>query len=746
MLKQILKILVYLIIFLLPIFWLPFSFEFLEFNKLYLVFFLSWTGVLLWLLKEILMDKEIRFRWSQLDVLILIFLLITIFSFAFSADKSSGIFGTYGRFSNGFLALFAFFGLYFLIRNNLKLGIEGEEGLITFRGIFNSLLFSSFFVLFWAYFSLFGFWLKIPYLQSIAIFNPVGPSVESLAVFLSLIILLVLSRLLVKKELKRIAKFFYTLFLVLSLPLLLIFDFLSAWILLSLSLIFFVILSLRQVVLKEEIDKFIFPIFLIIIALIFSFLNFENLLAGFSGRISWALNFPREQILDQRESWAIGFKAVTSNIKNGFLGSGIGTFLSNFSQFKSDRMNQGFFWQLRWDRPGNNLAEILATLGFLGGICFLLILIWLLILIILKKTDLEGISWKIFLFGLIALQFVFYQNMVLGGLFWLGLAIGANLGLSKEKRFPLRDFPGVTLAFETLVIVLALLLVVGAFFGIRFYLADHYYQKAFLEPDLDKKISFFQKSFNLNPYQPYYQMAFSLALVSRVQQELNAPPEKQDQKLMQDLGASAAALANRATLLAPNQILYQQNLADIYRDLAANNLALEAYQKAVLLEPKNPLFYVEVGKIQAQLRKFNEARESFKKALDLVPQLAIAKIQLGLLLEQEERTKEAISEFENLVREFPSSSEAYFHLGRLYYNNGETDKAIEQFQEAIRIFPNYSNARFSLALSFEKKGEFEKALEELEIVENLNPENEVVKKKMEEIKRKLERSVEEEIP
>ncbi len=737
MLNKILKFFTYFILFLLPIFWLPFSFEFLEFNKLYLLFFFGWFGVLLWLLKEILIDKEIRFRWGLFDLLIFIFVLFTTFSFAFSADKSSGLFGIYGRFNNGLLALLAFFGLYLLIRNNLKLSPAREEGEITLRGIFNSLLFSSFIIVLWLYFSLSGLWLKIPFLQPIAIFNPISPSVESVAAFLSLITLLVILRLLIKRELKKVGKIFYISFLILSFPLLLIFDSLSGWILLGLGLIFFLFISWRQQVFIQDPHRLIFPIFLIIISLIFSFLNFGNLLTGFTQNPPLILNLPREQILNQRESWEIALKVVTSSVKNGFFGSGIGTFLSDFAKFKSDRMNEGGLWRLRWDKAGNNLAEVLATLGFTGGVCFLLILLWLLILAIAKKTEPELISWRVFLIGLVILQFIFYQNMVLGGLFWLGLAIGANLVLTKEKIFPLRDCPGIALIFETLVIILALLLMAGGFIGIKFYLADHYYQKAFLEPDLDKKIGFFQKSFNFNPYQPYYQMAFAQTLVLKVQQEIGAPQEKQNQDLIQNLANSAAALAKRATLLAPGEILYQQNLANVYRDLGAWEMAIGAYQEALKLEPKNPLLDVEIGKIQAQLGKINEARENFKRALAIVPQLDIAKIQLALLLEQEGKTREAILELENLTRGYPLNAEASFHLGRLYYNNDETDKAIEQFQKAIQVFPNYSNARFSLALAFERKGEFQNALNELEIVAGLNPENEIVKQKIEAIKNKL---------
>ena len=723
----------------LPIFWLPFSFEFLEFNKLYLLFFLSWTGVFIWLLKEILEDKEISFYWNQLDSLVFFFIFLAIVSFFFSADKSSSLFGSYGRFNNGILTLFAFFGLYLLVRNNLKLKPQ-EKKAVTLRGIFNCLFFSSFLALFWTYLSLFGLWSKIPRFSQVAIFNPVSSFTEGLAVFLSLIIILVLSRLLVKSEIERLEKVFYIIFLVFALPLLFLFDVKPALFLLGLGLIFFIIFTLREKNFAQDSQKLLFPISLVLLALLFSFLSFPNLLFVLVKRSPILFNFPRELILSQRESWGIAIQTTFSGIKNFFFGSGIGTFLIDFAKFKSERMNQGILWQLRWDKAGNHLTETFATLGFLGGSLFLLILIWLLMVVILKKTETEGISWRSFLIGLAILPLFFFQNITLGSFFWLGLAIVANFGPRKEKIFSLTQSPAITLIFETLTIVLGFGLTLSYFFGIKFYLADHYYQKGFLEPDLDKKTSFFQKAIAFNPYQPYYQMALSQALLSKGRENLQN--SSVDQKSLQDIFSSAIFFAKKTKEIAPRHILYQQNLANVYRDLiglasGAEEWAEKGYKEALELEPKNPLFYIEIGKIKLRLKKFDEARESFNKALQLVPNLSMAKIQLALLLEEEGKIKEAILNFENLASEFPENSEIYFHLGRLYYNQEEIEKAIEKFQQAILLFPDYSNARFMLALAFEKKGELQKALKELEDVANLNPENQIVKTKIEELKGKL---------
>ena len=129
MFNKILKVSLIALVFLFPVFWLPFSFEWIEFNKIYLMFFLGIIGILAWLLKMIIQEKTIRIRFSFIDWLVLGFMLAGILSAVFSTDRISSVFGTYGRFSNGFLALFSFICLYFLIRNNFDPNLEKTSDL-----------------------------------------------------------------------------------------------------------------------------------------------------------------------------------------------------------------------------------------------------------------------------------------------------------------------------------------------------------------------------------------------------------------------------------------------------------------------------------------------------------------------------------------------------------------------------------------------------------------------------------------
>ena len=732
---KLLKFLILTLIFLLPLFWLPFSFEIFEFNKFYLLFFGSWFLILIWILKQILKDKEIRFCWNTFDFLVLIFILVAFFSFIFSKDKISGLFGTYGRTNDGILALLSFFALYILVRNNLAVGE------IKISEIFNSLFFASFLVLLWALihisFLAFGVLQRIPFLKNF-VMNPASASIFGLAVFFSLIFVWVLARLLIAKE-RKIIQVFYIIFIALNLVLLLLFDITVAWILLALSFIFFIFLTIKDRIFREDVGKLFFPLLFLFLVIVFSFLNFRALIFNLTGKVLFP-NILQETVLSQKNSWQIALRSATSGIKNIFLGSGPATFLENFTKFRPDSFKKDGLWQVRFNMAGNYFSEILVFFGSLGAIIFSIILLWLLALVVFKKGATEIIPLKTFLLFTILLPIFTFQNMVLGGIFWLGLAIGANLISTKEKRYPIQGFPEITLIFETITVTLILLFIFCFSLGIRFYFADYYYQKGFLEPDLDKKIEYFQKSANnFNRYQPYYQMALSQVLISKVQVEMQK--ENPNQQLIQNQIFLALDAAKKAFELSP-RLPYIENLANIYRDLirlasGAEDWAIKKYQEAHSLDPKYPLHFVEIGKILIAKADILTARENFEKALELVPDLPQAKIQLALILDREGKGKEAISELEKLAIENPFSSETLFYLGVLYYNNDETDRAIESFQRAIAIFPDYSNARYLLALSFEKKGDYQKALEELKIIEIVNPENAILKQKIKEINEKL---------
>ena len=114
--------LIYLLVFSLPLFILPFPMEIYEFNKTILLFIFSSLAFLLWIIKMILIDKRLTFVRTPLDVPIAVFVSLVIISTAFSLDKISSVLGFYGRFSDSLTVYLSLAMLYFVAVNVITRG------------------------------------------------------------------------------------------------------------------------------------------------------------------------------------------------------------------------------------------------------------------------------------------------------------------------------------------------------------------------------------------------------------------------------------------------------------------------------------------------------------------------------------------------------------------------------------------------------------------------------------------------
>jgi len=689
LLNRIVKYSIYVLVALVPLFFLPFSFEAFEFSKQYLLFFLVSLAFFAWLAKMVFHDKELRFRQTPLNLFVLAFLGVAILSAIFSIDKVSSLFGFYGRFSNGLVGLLSLGALYFLVLNSVK----------DIKGLVRVFLGSSLVVVIMGYFSIFGIWAKIsslvplPRLMLSRTFNPVAGSLEGLAIFLAVVLVFLTGLLLVRKG----KNILYWLLLITSLGLLVMIDFIWAWIIILVSLVLLVGFAIWRRIFRENVNRLLIPIFLIIIA---------------AFCIPWQSQFisglPREQVLEQQTSWQIGFKAATDNVKSGFLGSGIGTFHYDFSQYKPLEFNQSWLWQIRFDRAGSYFSEILGQMGFLGIISYLgLIGVFLIIFWFLtsgfKSFNLKSQSLQLpLLVGFIALvvsQLVYYQNTVLAFMFWLFLAM-AVFSLSKpasEKVISFKDFPELSLIFSTLVIILGMAILTMYFYGGKFYLADMKYKDS-LSLTGTQRIKTLERSVSLNPRFSFYRMALSKAyLVEALTLE--------DSTEIQSMISKSIDQGRVATQLGPNSVRNWEALGIVYREIGpvaqgATEWGIKSFEKAIELEPTNPVLYTELGKLHLVAGNTEKARENFGKALE---------------------------KKSNYV-------EALFQLGLIYFNNNQVDQAIEQFTRVVAQAANHSNAHYSLGVAYTVKGEKEKAIKEFEKVLELNPGNQDIIDKLNQLR------------
>ncbi len=711
-LQKISRFFLSLLVFLLPVFFLPFSFEFLEFNKIYLLLFFVLISLLLWLLKNIL-KFELKFKKVPFSIFLFLFFLSATLSAIFSVDKYFSIFGYYGRFSNGLLALFLLLLFYFLLVNNF----EKENS--TF--LLDLFLLSLFFSILIFFFSLSGIFQKIFHFQ---ILTPTG-TFEGFSILLSFALILLTGLLTTKEE--KIKIFFYSILSILVLASLIVLDFKLSFLLVIFSLVLFLIFGISSKIFREKINKLLLSIFFIFLFLFFLFFNpfslpqIQNL---------------REPILGQRASFEISILALKESLKSAIFGSGIGTFFYDFSKFKPLYLNNTLFWNLRFDRAGSHLAEILATMGIFGLLTYLIFVFSfsLLFLVSLFKKKEFFVFFLPFLTLFLA-QILYYQNATLAFAFWFFFGLlTLNIEKTQEKKISFEKIPELSLLFNTFSILIFAFSIFVFYFAIRFYLADFYYKKAVLSQNGPEQVSLIQKALTLNPLNPQYRLDLARAHFARLVLEIQKPSDQQDQSLISNSAAAAInylkgmrsedgkIIIKGVSEISPNWVLGWENLGMVYREITslvspetknqAIDWAIKSFERAKNLEPKNPVFENELGKLYLAKGEFQMAKEKFKKALDLSPPY-----------------------FLNLAA-YSLQADINFNLGLVYFNEKNFDQAISQFEKVISIVPNHSNSLYFLGLIFEEKGEKEKALEYFKKVLELNPENQVVSKKIEELEKK----------
>ncbi|MDP3990990.1 MAG: tetratricopeptide repeat protein [Candidatus Nealsonbacteria bacterium] len=740
-LSRIIKINIYVLVFLIPLFFLPFTFEAFEYNKQLLMFFLVSLAFFAWLAKMVIYDREIRFRRSPLDVFVLAFMFVAILSAIFSVDKGSSLFGFYVKFSDGLVGLLSLGALYFLITNNVS--AKKEESDISMPGLLKTFSWSVFGVVLLSYLSVFGGLIQIgrfislPAILTSRLFNTVSGTFDGLAVFLAVAAVFFVGQLLTSKEKSSILRY---LFLASIVGLLVIIDSTPAWLILITTLTLFVVLSLWKRVFRDNVNRLLVPIFLIVIAGAGISLQPVRSVFGESAAIA---NLPKEVILDQQTSWKIGLGGATESVKSGFIGSGIGTFFYDFTKEKPSSINQTLLWQVRFDRAGSYLAEILATMGFLGMLSYLALLaIFFIISYLFLKEKSESLFLLMFFTSLFVSQIFYYQNTTLAFLFWLvlGLSVISWQKPIKEKQVSFKDFPELNLVFSTLVILCGVFFAVMYFFNVKYYMADMNYARGQRMVVGQERTAYLEQAVRLNPSRAQYRIVLARAYIDELSILAVGPQTEQNSARIPLLMQAGVEQALTSTNLSPNRASIWEVVGKIYRDIrslvreGAKEASEKAFKKAIDLDSNNPALYTELGKLYVMNDEPDNAKEQFSKALALKPDHVDTLIQNALFLEREGDSDGAIEKIQSLLVNYPYNVELSFQLGRLYFNKNMVTEAINRFNNVIALSPNHSNALYSLGVAYAAKGEKALAIQAFERVLQLNPGNQDVQSKIEQLR------------
>ena len=747
----------YFLVFALPTFFLPWTFEGFEFSKQNLLVVLTLIAALAWLGKMIA-AKKMFFRKSFLNLLVLIYFLIYVLATIFSVDKFRSFVGSGGIEKEGLIAVFCFVLLYFVIINNVR---EFK----TIRNLVYSLFLGAALAAVYGFLGFIGL-LPATFLASRAL-NTVG-SLSAFGIFLSAVFVLG-SAVFLGAKAEPVAKrslglvILKVLWAVLAVLIIFLLASIDTWMIWA-SLVPAVALFLAFVVLKaheiKNLSWLVLPMAALVIAVLLFF-------------IRTPLNFglPAEIMPSYSASGEIVKKTLS---ETPLLGSGPATFAFDWAKYKPLGVNQTLLWSTGFDRSASRVLTMLATAGLLGLVSWLFIIIFLAVQIISRVVrEKTSVLWVYVLgltsawFLLLVAKFLYSSNLTLEFLFWVLTALLVALVSQKFRETSLEAAPRASLLLSFL-LTLGLIFAVSSFYLVgQRYSADSTFRKAVLAAQqgekIEKVVDYFNQAAGQNRWDDTYLANLAQSLLAQINQELGLEPNEERVKKIQNLIATDINIAKRITELSPKNSANWATLASIYQTImplipGADQWAIDSWQKAIELEPNNPFSYTELGRtyvavadlatpnLQSQDEKVKKeaegkikenlakAEEQFNKAIELKLDYAPPHFELAMVYGRQGKIKEAISKLEALKAGLPGDIGVAFQLSLLYYQDKQQGKAVAELEQVIKLVPNFANARWYLAAIYEEQGKKDLAVAQLEEILKTNPENETVKQKLDALK------------
>ena len=725
------KITIFLTVFLIPLFFFPYSQDVLNFPKQNIFLLLIFISLIGWLGKGVL-EKKIIIKGEKIFYITLLFIIASfLLSLLKSPSYQLSFWGNFLDISDSFLSTILFIFFVFLLINSFETKSE-------ILSLFFILTLSAALVGFFNLFQMYKiFVLPFNFAKTI-VFNTVGtPS----TLLLFEVIIFPISFFLFFRG-KGLFKIISGIILLIILANIILINFKIGWLVFLFEIFFLFIFLWGRF--NIQMSFFLFLMVLIILGVFFYF--FPITLPSFP-------LYPPEASLRLPTEIHILKGVLSSDWKKLVFGSGPGTFVFEYSLYRPPLLNQSIFWGTRFLKGNSSFFDWFITKGLFGGAVltfFFILIIFYTIKFLIKKEEL--FDTKIFaicsLFATILSFFIYPFNFTLFFLFWF--FVGSVLFFVFQKRIHIDlSLTLSNLLFNFFFILIFICGLVTIFQSEQFFLAEFRYIKGIEKSqsgNLDQTIELIKKATVLNPNNDTYWRDLSqiyLAKAILLSQNNTISFEQRRPVITKNILDGGEAI-NKAVSIAPFNVAnwnvrgyFYQNLVGVEK---AEAIALDSYQKAIELEPSSPYPYTEKARVyilftqnlsddnERKKENLNLAINNLNKALELKPDYGPAHYLLAVAFDQLGKQEEAISKLEETKLIAPNDLGLAFQLGLLYWRKGDIEKAQAEFERAININSDYANARYMLGLVYDKKGDREKALREFEFVAKLDPTNSQVKK------------------
>ena len=666
-----------------PLFFTGLNFQGLAFEKQMFFYFWILLGVVSWAIKGIIVG-EMKIRRTPLDIPIIAFFLVYLLATIFSVDRWHSFWGYFGDPSRGLASVAAIIAGYYLIFNNFSMK--------KVKWMLGSLVISNFFIASWTLLTI----MKIPFLPQNILNNiPLsftGSFSGLTMLFFLMIPLLITAALKIKQaEIKVIPKVVALVIIFGSLignlfSIMALYNFVPwpyGWMVMILGIMIFLIYILSGIVKSSW--GLAGAVFIILMVMLFG---------GKAINIA-RINLPMEVSLNADISWSIAKSALKEKF---LLGSGPGTYGYDFSLFRPQSFNENPLYNLRFYQGTGMFFESLATVGILGLIALITLILFFLNISFFLLTRERGKD-KLFSLGLLTSTFMFIVMVIMFRIEGVVLIIGSMITIfsfatllkeseSQEKfiNLSLKASPKFALALAFIFMVItASVIFLFVFIG-KAYTADIYAglsgrSKEISENSLNRML----RAINLYEKEPrYYTQLAQYYLVMANKEALKG--NDADSNTITFYLNEAIKSGTIAKSISKNDVGVVEALAQIYENsvlyvVDSINFAEENYKRALELEPHNPTYYLKMGQLK-------------------INQVAAKKDEN----EKKQIIEEAKNLFQKSVDEKNTFDSGYYNLALIQEVLGDLEGAIENFGKAYNIDPNNINYGFSLGRMYQKRG------------------------------------------
>src|SRR3989339_354203 len=758
---------IYLLFFLVPVFFLPWTTSVLEHNKQLLFVILTGVGFLAWL-GQMVMSKQFLFKSGWLNLIPgLYFVAVLIASSTSLAGYQTWV-GQASAEYTSFLSLTLFVVLFYMLLNtaadtlmqrNVLVALflsAALSGLMNLLGMFNLLH------------------LPFAFAQSNG-FNTVG-TMNGFVSFMSVVMFVGLAMWLVSQQgrdrvipLGGFGAFMRALIVIVTVVNLIGLIALDFWVFWLINIVGVLLLGTFVFIQSQEFPnprRFALPLVVLFVSVFLMFLP-----------TPLRLDLPVVVSPSYGTSLDMSKQALGSSTSNLLFGTGPGTYLYDYLAFKPVTVNRSQFWSLRFDRAKSELVTSVATMGVVGSVLWLVLMVWVAIKAVgrlvferdheeWKMTYVMFVGWSI----LFLTHILYSSNFTMAFLLWGFTGLLASQVCLKAWKSDFSTSPrlGLGTSFAFAIVAVA---VVGSLFitGSR-YAAEVAFARAVEidgseEGTIDEVIAELNRAVAFNGLSDVYQRNLSSAYLIKARELISATAGEEERtaeetQAIVDMVTASVNAAVRATSIEPNYVSNWVVRGSIYRDLmsfaqGAEDLAAQSFQNTIQLEPNNPVHPTNVGRVyltvadRARSLKSAEDEElaaqaveqetalltgaetAFLAAVELKSDYLPAHYYLAAVYERQGKLEQAAARLVALRNNNPADIGLAFQLTQMLIRLERYDIATQELERIVELSPQYSNALWYLASMYEIAGDQEKAIEAIAQVVELNPENEVAKERLE---------------